>query len=384
MKIPCLSQVAGIVLGCAASAIVLGVLAPGRNRPADADWRIIAECEGALEDLVIHYTPEASGAVMPVYRDFLRGLAADVTVHVVCSREEDFEQFEAAAGRAACRLSPVVVGHPVTCWSRDRWLALERKERTPECLLVAPWAEMGADSWAARAGDQQVAEDLAAAHRESILAVRSRFHFDGGDFVADAESVFVAPAVLRRNLHRTVSTPAELRQCLQRVLARRVVLLEEAPDHHAGMFMMPAGNRTVLVADPAEGKQLWGQLDGIQRSGIGLPGGPDFSSETIRLFDSVAQRCREVGYRVVRIPAVAAADGRTYLTYVNVILDHRGRQPTVYLPSYAGAGPLNQRAAEIWAGLGYRVRRVDCTTCFRHFGTLRCLVNVLSRSKRNR
>ncbi|MDD4270342.1 MAG: hypothetical protein PHN77_19130 [Thermoguttaceae bacterium] len=25
---------------------------------------------------------------------------------------------------------------------------------------------------------------------------------------------------------------------------------------------------------------------------------------------------------------------------------------------------------------------MDCTTCFRHFGTLRCLVNVLGRSRR--
>ncbi len=115
--------------------------------------------------------------------------------------------------------------------------------------------------------------------------------------------------------------------------------------------MMPAGNWTVLVADPAEGKQLWDQLDGIRSgAGSGLPGGPDFSSETIGLFDSVAQRCREVGYRVVRIPTAAAADGRTYLTYVNVILDHRApnRQSTC---SYANAGPLNERAAEIWAGL---------------------------------
>lgn len=379
MKVP-YRQIAGVALGCVLSAVVLGVWAPDRNRFAEPQWQVLAECEGSLKELAIHYAPEAADAVMPVYRSFLSRLAPDVVVYVVCSSQEDFEQFTQSAGCLACRLTPTIVGHPVTCWSRDRWLALQAKERRPGSLLVTPWAEMGAESWPAREGDERVAEDLAAAHGQSIQVMRSRLYFDGGDFVTDAQSAFVTPAVIRRNVHQTVPTCRELQQCLEKVLARRVVLLDEAPDHHAGMFMMSAGNRTVLVGDPAEGRRLWDRLDEPQRNRIDLPGGPDFSDPTIRRFEAVAERCRNEGYRVVRVPTVTAADGRTYLTYVNVILDLRGGRRVVYLPCYAGADPLNERAAEIWASLGYEVQPVDCTSIFRHFGALRCLVNVVSRS----
>ena len=82
---------------------------------------------------------------------------------------------------------------------------------------------------------------------------------------------------------------------------------------------------------------------------------------------------------MVRIPVVPGSDGRTYLTYVNVILDCRDGNRIVYMPVYDGVEELNRAAAEVWAGAGYEVRRVNCTTCYRHFGSLRCLVNVLSR-----
>ena len=72
-------------------------------------------------------------------------------------------------------------------------------------------------------------------------------------------------------------------------------------------------------------------------------------------------------------------DGRTYLTYLNVILDERDGGRIVYMPIYGHAAAINAAAAEVWRQLGYLVRPVDCSTAYRHFGSLRCLVNVLSR-----
>jgi hypothetical protein len=37
-------------------------------------------------------------------------------------------------------------------------------------------------------------------------------------------------------------------------------------------------------------------------------------------------------------------------------------------------------ARKVWESLGYEIRPVDCTTAYRHFGCLHCLVNVLHRS----
>jgi hypothetical protein len=112
----------------------------------------------------------------------------------------------------------------------------------------------------------------------------------------------------------------------------------------------------------------------------GLPGGPDFSAETQHLFDAVATQCKAAGYAVVRIPVVPARDGRTYLTFVNVLLDRQGSRRIVYLPFYRGVEPLNAAARAVWRNLGYEVRSIDCTSVYRHFGCLHCLVNVLRRA----
>ena len=77
---------------------------------------------------------------------------------------------------------------------------------------------------------------------------------------------------------------------------------------------------------------------------------------------------------------VPAQDGRTYLTYVNVLIDQRSGRRLVYLPFYRGAERLNAAARAVWEGLGYEVVPVDCTSAYRHFGCLHCLVNVLQRT----
>jgi len=159
-----------------------------------------------------------------------------------------------------------------------------------------------------------------------------------------------------------VQTVEELEATLAKVIGRRVVLLRDAPNHHAGMFMMPVGDRTVLVGDPSLAREL---VDCDKPN-----------EATQRQFDSVAAACSAAGYRVVRIPVVPGRDGRTYLTYVNAILGHR----VVYMPVYAHVPALNEAAAAVWRGLGYEVRPVDCTAVYPHFGSLRCLVNVLRRS----
>ena len=96
-------------------------------------------------------------------------------------------------------------------------------------------------------------------------------------------------------------------------------------------------------------------------------------------FDSVARACEAAGYRVVRMPTVPGTDSRTYLTYVNVIIDDSPAGRVVYMPVYRGADELNLAARGVWEGLGYEVRPIDCTAVLPHFGALRCLVSVLRR-----
>jgi len=299
-----------------------------------------------------------------------------VAVHVVCPDRAALDEFRRRVGGVACRLHPIVVGHAISPWARDRWLAASPAGAGRPIVLFRPRGENGAERWPARAGDERVADDVAAALPGRVVARRSQLFFDGGDFVVDETTAFVAPAVAARNLHHTVADAEELTRALEEMLTRKVVLLAEAPPHHAGMYMMPVGDGRMMIGDPRLALEAMGEAPLPTEA---MPCGADFSKETQRLFDAVAERCLREGYEVIRIPIVPGRDGRTYITYLNVILDQRQGERIVYMPVYRGAEPLNAAAAGLWRGAGYAVRTVDCTSSYRHFGSLRCLINVLRR-----
>ncbi|MBV6514644.1 MAG: hypothetical protein HPKKFMNG_00272 [Planctomycetes bacterium] len=364
----------GILLGVAAALLAMPLLGNGSQAKASTVGALQSDCDGTISELVIHYTPDSFAIVSVPYRDFLRQLPA-VKVHVLVRRLEDFEHLKALVGDTTCSLSPLVVNHGITSWSRDRWLALHPAGGARAVTLVAPQGELGADVWPARKGDERAAESLAAALVD-VNAARSELYFDGGDFVTDGETAFVTPNLRRRNLGLTVHSDAELKRRLERLLGLKVVLLDTALDHHAGMYMMATGNRTVLVGDPRTARDL---LTPVEAAALPLKGGVDFSEATLAAFDAVAEQCARAGYRVVRIPLAPGGDGRTYFTYLNAILDQREGRRVVYAPTFDGAGRLNAAAADVWKSLGYEVRPVNCTSSYRHFGSLRCLVSVLRR-----
>lgn len=377
--------VLGVSLGIAAAGLMLPTVERrlGGIRPLQEPC-ILSDCEGQIKELVIHYTSDASESVSIPYRDLLDQLANDVIVRVVCPDEHSYRDLVDRVGHASAKLSPVFVGHPITPWSRDRWLALAENgeaERgdTRAIELLTPRGEFGAERWPQRAGDGLVAHQLSTLIGPRFRSSRSELYFDGGDFVCDQRTAFVTPSVLRRNLQVTVDSRADLIKRLERRLGRKIVLLRDAPDHHAGMFMMATGDRTVLVGDPGLAQTLLADLPPEQLDKLCPPSGVDFSMETAKRFEAVAKQCTAEGYRVVRIPVLPGRDGRTYITHLNVILDQRDNERIVYMPRFAQASVLNLEAQRIWRELGFRVRMIDCTSCYHLGGSLRCLVSVLDR-----
>lgn len=365
-----ISKVVGAAIGILVALIAIDLLPSPRAEKASR--AMLSECDGAIARLVIQYV-SGDTIARPVYQSFLPQLPSDVTVHVVCPDSESFEELATSVGKVQCTLRALVVNRPMTVWSRDRWLAVREAGDRDVMTLLAPRHEAGAEIWPERAGDARIVADLARSLAPDVRALRLPISFDGGDLLADDSVVFVTPALERRNVGQIVATSDDLCTVLERELGKRVALLEDAPDHHAGMFMMAAGNRTMLVGDPSLAKALLGKS-------FDLAGGADFFSSTQQRFDTVAEQVAAEGYHVVRIPTAISTDGRTYLTYVNGIIDcpPDGRR-IVYMPTYRGAEALNEAAAEVWRGLGYEVRPVDCTSSYRHFGNLHCLVNVLER-----
>lgn len=338
---------------------------------------MLSECDGHVRELAIQYETSAKEISLPVYRQFLPALEPDISVRVVCPNLAAYRELVSSVGPVRCELVPVLVQHAITTWSRDRWVALGPSKGGGTTTLLYPRGEAGAEIWPARAGDERVARELALACPAHVAARRSSLFFDGGDFLADGENVFVMPRVVQRNLQHTVANRETLVKELARQLGRRVILLNNAPDHHAGMFMASVGHRTMLVGDPSMATALLGTEPSLVAAGF-VPDA-DFSQQTQGLFDAVAVQCAAAGYRVIRIPTVLGTDGRTYVTYVNALLDQQWGCRTVYMPVYGNAEKLNEAARKIWEEAGFVVRPIDCTSAYRHFGCLHCLVNVVKR-----
>lgn len=366
-----------MVIGLALGIAILSLANDGRRPPPPAG-AILSESDGHFRELVIQYEPSAREIVSRPYADFLGALEKDVTVFVVCPSRSAYAELAAFVGPVRCRLRPIVVNHPLTTWSRDRWVALAPVSPNGITTLLHQPKEASAEIWPARAGDERISDNIASALPSSVFARYAAFYFDGGDFLADGETVFVGSRVLPRNIQCTEFSKETFVRDVASTLKRRVVLFDEAPDHHVAMFMAAVGNQTVLVGDPSLGRNLLPAP--IPADFPALPGGPDFTPQTQHLFNAVATQCAQAGYRVVRVPTIPAADGRTYLTYVNCLIDRQSGRKIVYLPFYRGAAALNRAAFNIWKSLGYEIRPVDCTTTYRQFGCLHCLVNVLKRS----
>lgn len=123
----------------------------------------------------------------------------------------------------------------------------------------------------------------------------------------------------------------------------------------------------MVVGDPALGAEVFAAGTAAAR---GLEGGPDFTGETQRHFDSVAKLAADCDYQVYRIPTVRAAQGKMYLNYVDVILDVRDGHPVVYMPVYQGQERMNAAATALWEALGRQARPIGCTSVWQRGGTL--------------
>ncbi len=370
----------GVFIGLVLGVAILLALERGRTPPPR--WPeagpLLSDCDGRMTELVIQYLSPSADICAPAYRAFLPLLPADVTVRVACPAQADFDDLLKRIGPVSCRMLPIFTGHAMTCWSRDRWLALTPLERGGPATLLYPTSESAQEAWPARRGDARVAEEIAASTPKRSVAFRSRLLFDGGDFVCDSETAFVNPAVIQRNIPSMVRDEKELTEELARLLKRRIILLRDAPAHHTEMFMTLLPGKRAVVGDPAEGLRLAKNHPAASALLAGA-GGADESAETQRMFDSVAQECLAAGYRVTRLPVLPGLDSRTWLSYGNVVIDNRDGRTLVYMPVYRGAEELNDAAEKLWRECGATVRPVDCTSTYTRFGSLHCLVSIMGR-----
>ncbi len=330
----------GFLAALALHALVAWV--PPVTRPEPA----LDEGAGRVREVLLHYEPSAS-FVHRTYADFLASLPGDVKVYVAVEKAEHAAEFERAFGRTA---TPIVVGRPITTWSRDRFVA-----RADGSVVVPPEAHGGTQ---ARLNDAFVPIAFAALDGRELGS--APFRFDGGDFLAASGRLIASSVWARRNSEWTV---AELVSSAERVFGQPIVYLPSAPEHHVGMAIAPVGKDHVLVGDARWGARLSPEESDADRS-----------EETAALFDACASALHDAGFRVDRIPVLPTKTRYVWLTYTNGIHE----DGVVYMPTY-GRTALDAAATDVYRKLGFEVRPVDASQVYVNGGTLHCLVHVVRR-----
>ncbi|MBI5490485.1 MAG: hypothetical protein HY905_24330 [Deltaproteobacteria bacterium] len=370
-----------IALGIAAGVAAAAALGSFDAQEPPPRPRIVPDSGGGLRELLVHWVPAHADLVLPTYRDLFAALDDDVTVRVAVERMEDFDDFVArleglalspVEGPAPSRLEPVVVGRPITIWSRDRFVTAELDGRP---LLVVP--ERKITGVVERANDWIVPWVVAAAKvGPSVLA--APFVFDGGDFVSDERFVYATAVLPGRNEGTRWGDPGTMRDALAARFDRDVLLLgasrDDVPEHHIGMFVTPIGGGTVAVGDVDLGRTLMGGGEGELPAGLTA----DFSPSTSAKFRRVAEELRRAGLEVVPVPLVPTTTPFVFVTYNNVLLDDREDGRHVLVPTY-GLETLDAAGRAVWENLGFTVHPIDVSRLFVHGGALRCVAAVVRR-----
>jgi hypothetical protein len=371
---------AGIAAGLVASLVVLQVTGVAGGR-AHTRTRLVAEDASApLARVAIHYAPSADRVALAVWTQLFAALPATVEVEVEVAAAADYDGFLSRMREAGtpglARFHRVVVGAPITTWSRDRYAALV-DEHGEGSILAPPRVETALVS---RAGDARSPQAISRAlygrePRTSAIA------FEGGDLAATPRFVFADINLVARNVGRGVERAAIARELHERFGQQLVWLgdqVGDVPRHHIMMYMVPLDDRTIAVGDVRAGVALL----------AGEPPGHKLALDDLELearrFDRAAELLVARGFQVLRVPALVLAGATSYVTYTNALFDRKADGTrVVYLPTYSL--PTLDRAAEaFYAQQGFEVHPIDVTPIYRLNGSLGCLVNVLARSENPR
>ena len=363
----------GIAAGLVASFAIHAVIgaAHGTTRTRT---RLVAEDGSApLERVAIHYAPSADAVALGVWKQLFAVLPARVDVRVEVAAARDFDRLLSVLRAAGTphleRFHPVVVGVPITTWSRDRYAALVDDDGRGS-ILAPPRIET---PFVGRAGDARSPAAISNAlyDREPRTA---DIVFEGGDLAATPHFVFADANLPARNLGRGVDRTAVERE-LHRDFAQELVFLGdevgEVPRHHIMMYMVPLDDGTIAVGDVHAGVALMDKDHPLALD--------DVDTQAAR-FDRAAALLVARGFRVVRVPALVLQGGGSFVTYTNALFDRTADGTrVVYLPTYSQPA-LDEAAAAFYRAHGFDVHPIDVTRIYGLNGSLGCLVNVLARS----
>jgi hypothetical protein len=339
--------------------------------------RLVSDADGVLAEVCVHYCRAFHADAFPTLHDLFAALPREASIRVVVREASEYAHLrKALVDRGAFlppRMAPVVTRFPITPWAKDRFGTLACGRRA--VLAVPP---LNPALRGPRANDARVPGFLS----RQLAGLEARvlpFCFEGGDLIADRDTVFLAANCLARNQPLDVDARDELLRRIEDSLGKRVVVLgnraADVPDHHIGMYLTPLGDRRVAVGDPDWGRRLC--------ASPAVPTGileVDACETRYARFRRVARELGAKGYALVPVPLVLTSRPRVYVSYNNSILERSRHGKHIYMPVY-GIPALDAVAAGVFEREGWQVRPVRVGRLYRHTGSLRCLVGVIRREE---
>ena len=366
-----------ILIGAVAGLAVVVAVADSEAlvEPFVGDAEIVSDAHGALTEISVHYRQDFHEQSHETLEDLIVALPPEVTIRVVVARQDEFDYLVQHLASEEVpdteRLVPLVTGFEISPWAKDRYGTLQRRGRPVVAVPPHRAAVPGA-----RGNDERV-PDLMCGALEHVRCLALPFYFEGGDLISDERHVFVAATLLERNPPLTDLRRKDLLEQIGDELGRDAVPIGgiggDVPDHHIGMYLTPLGDGRVAVASPELGERLYRSLPREEQT-VELLDDP----AAVGRFTRVAGDLRAQGFTVVEVPMLLTATPRVYVSYNNALLERRAGERVVYMPVYGIEG-LDEAAAEVFRGQGWRVEPVRVDDVYAHTGSLRCLVGVVSR-----
>ena len=355
----------------------------GQQLPNDAATRVgvIPDTHGAIAEILLHYDPDVSYELEPVYRDLFAALPNDVRVKVLCPTATAADDFISSwdsvlEGRVA---DVINVGLPISVWARDRCIArqsLDLRSIGATFVPVASWL------YEPEKSNDLLLQDILHEARLAHTVMNSPLHVEGGNVVSNMRHVFFGSNLLSENSELPESRLAvELNRLLGRAYLSVGDESGKVPWCHIDMYLTPISEDAVLVASPRFACEFFSDYDDWEDDDEycdELPGSVCPSDTLQNQFDGVAALMQRNGYKVYRIPAIVNVPDQWMITYNNILLDQHNEQRVAYIPVY-DIPALDRTALAIYRGLGFEVRTVDVSAIYERGGALRCIANVMQR-----
>ena len=357
-------------------------LKPKPLRNFDPNVRVLDDTSGAISQIVMNIPGEYHDQVLPAVQSFVPQLPPGIQIIFACSNETGVrslaEHLDSIESQSLDTADIVLTNLRLTPWARDRRIARSGPKGAEHFSLIPPTKDWYDTDRRSELKLPNLLNDLNLAPESISLP----FILDGGNLVTDSHFAFIGGNNIESN-ENVIPNLRDLKRMLQLYLGVPPVHIfarnQQVPWHHLDMYVTPLPGRRVLVASPSLAEKLLREAQEqnpiAREKFLRL----SFSPERTRLFDDVAKQFQKLKYTVIRTPAIPHYLDQWMITYNNVLMDFRGEQSNVFLPSY-GITSLDNFARALYQDLGFNVHAIDLSSLYREGGSIRCFANITRRT----